>query len=339
MNLVKRKIKVSCPDWDSNGPTRRFSQPYSALEGLEWIYHVMVNPPRSHCPIEEFVPDNSLINVIAPQVKLGFIGDIMVLDGMELSIGEDIRLFFADTDYLVGNFEGTIVTGSPKPVFMAQAHTGEILDILAGLFPPERTLLSCANNHAGDYGWDEFCASYQQLQDHGFITLGRRDEPSVLIDGKVNIAACTSWSNQKCKFVAVTDEANKGFLDNAEFNILYPHWGYEMQMRPKDKQIQQGRKLLATWDMLIGHHAHCPQPVSVYESHQHKNLLAYSLGNFCSSENTGGTPIGMILKVEIGPDSDGIWAVGRINWELIYASHNKSRCVEIGIRRPASTEL
>src|SRR5690606_22576577 len=109
-----------------------------------------------------------VINTVMPRIKLGFIGDIMILEGMDLRIGEDIRRFFSDTDFLVGNFEGTIVTGHRKQVFMAQAHTEEILDHLSKLFPPERTVLSCANNHTGDYGWDGFCESYRRLQDYGF---------------------------------------------------------------------------------------------------------------------------------------------------------------------------
>lgn len=317
MNLLKRKIKVSCPGWDSNEPTRYFSQPYSFLEGLEWTYHVLINPPRSHCPIEEFVPDNSLINTITPRIRLGFIGDIMILDGIDLRIGEDIRTFFSDADFLVGNFEGTIVTGHHKHVFMAQAHTEEILNVLANLYPPERTILSCANNHSGDYGWRDFCSSYQLIQDYGFFTMGRRDEPSIVIDGKVNIASCTSWSNQKCKFVATTDEADRYFIDDAAFNILYPHWGYEMQLTPRHQQVQQGRELLSKWDMIIGHHSHCPQPILLHEYNRRQKLMAYSLGNFCSSRATENRQIGIALKVELGPDKSGIWAVGKVQWEFI----------------------
>ncbi|MDV3240634.1 MAG: CapA family protein [Methylocaldum sp.] len=334
MDLLKRKVAVRCPGWDNDKPTRYFSQPYSLVEGLEWIYHVLINPPRSHGPFEEFVPDNSVINTVMPRIKLGFIGDIMILEGMDLRIGEDIRRFFSDTDFLVGNFEGTIVTGHRKQVFMAQAHTEEILDHLSKLFPPERTVLSCANNHTGDYGWDGFCESYRRLQDYGFITVGRRDEPSVLIDGKVNIVGCTRWSNQKCEFVATIDEVDDYFAGDAEFNILYPHWGYEMQLRPKYHQVLHGRRLLNMWDMIIGHHSHCPQPVELCETNRNTRLLAYSLGNFCSSENRGDTPIGIILKADIGPDSNGVWGVGRMNWEFIYAFlHKKQRCVELEIRR------
>jgi hypothetical protein len=333
MKLLKPKVEVNCSGWDSHEPTRYFSQPYSLFEGMEWIYHVLINPPKSHCGVQEFVPDNSSLNSIVPRIKLGFIGDIMILDGMRLEIGQDIRRFFSDADFLIGNFEGTIVKDCRKPVFMAQAHSEEILDALADLFPPERTILSCANNHAGDYGWNGFSASYRLLQDRGFITVGRRDEPSVLIDGKVNIAGCTSWSNQKCKFVALTKEADRYFLDRAEFNILYPHWGYEMQLRPKSRQVREGRNLLRKWNMVIGHHTHCPQPAVAIEFIRHKRLLAYSLGNFCSAERTEDIPIGIVLKVDIGPDIEGVWAAGGVNWEFLYASHSRERCVVLGTRR------
>lgn len=331
MTISKPRIEVEVPGWNHEKPTTYFSQPYGILGGLEWIYHVLVNPPKKPLPPSEFIPAASVMHAITPKLRLGFIGDLMMTPGMDLLIREEIKGFFSDVDYLVGNFEGTLVAGPGKRVFMAQVHEETLLDSLADLFPPGRTILSCANNHSGDFGWKGFSASYRRIEDRGFITMGRRDEGAVLIGGKVNIAACTRWSNQKCDFVAVTEEAGKYFSGQAEFNILYPHWGYEMQLRPKPHQVREAETLLRTWDMMIGHHSHCPQPIVAVEGGRQKKLLAYSLGNFCSPPDGGKVPIGMILKVELGPDETGRWAAGRVDWQPLTARNLGRRGVEIAI--------
>jgi hypothetical protein len=331
MQISKRKLEIKEDGWNHTFPNVYFSQPYGLLDGMEWVYNVLISPPSNHCCIKEFIPNNTHLNQIIPKIKIGFIGDIMKLNGIDLKISENIKFFFDDVDFLVGNFEGTIVKNSSKSVFMAQAHSENILETLAGLCPPNRFILSCANNHTGDYGWTDFNSSYQIIQEYGFITMGRRDEPSIVIDGKINIASCTSWSNQKCKFVATTEEAGQYFIDDVAFNILYPHWGYEMQLTPKSHQVQQGRELLSKWDMLIGHHSHCPQPIVLQENNLRRKLMAYSLGNFCSNNASAGRQSGMILKVELGPDKSGLWAAGKIQWEFISIKPLNDRSVELDI--------
>ncbi|PKM38064.1 MAG: hypothetical protein CVV06_02535 [Gammaproteobacteria bacterium HGW-Gammaproteobacteria-10] len=331
MQLLKHKLEVNEDGWDHEIPTTYFSQPYGFIDCMEWVYNVLINPPVNYCCYKKSDFNNTNINQIIPQIRIGFIGDIMKLNGVEFIISENIKSFFSDTDLLIGNFEGTILRDSCKPVFMGQVHAESILEILSGFFPPSRTVLSCANNHSGDYGWTGFCSSYQLIQDYGFITIGRRDEPSIVIDGKVNIVSCTSWSNQKCNFVATIDEADRYFLDDAAFNILYPHWGYEMQLNPKLRQVQQGRELLSKWDMVIGHHSHCPQPIVLHENNLRQKLMAYSLGNFCNNKAIQGRQIGIILKVELGPDQSGAWAAGRVQWEFISISPLNDRSVELSI--------
>src|SRR5207249_7967568 len=68
------------------------------------------------------------------------------------------------------------------------------------LFPPERTLLTCANNHAGEYGWDLAAESQRMLEARGFRVVGRADEPAALVDGRVLIAVGTDWTNRRCGY-------------------------------------------------------------------------------------------------------------------------------------------
>src|SRR5205823_4699627 len=137
-------------------------------------------------------------------------------------------------------------------------------------FPPERTILSCSNNHSGDYGWNHFRNSYDMLADYGFVPIGRKDEPSVVLQGSVSITTATSWLNQRCLYVARMEEAGSHYDPQASFNILYPCWGHELRLHPGPNQIHSGMDLLRCWDMVIGYHSHCPQPVTAIETDRNR---------------------------------------------------------------------
>jgi hypothetical protein len=332
MAITVHEHAVSDLGWNTDRPTNYFSQPYSALEAMAWIYRVLISPPRHYLPTEDTIPSGSVANLIVnPIMKLGFVGDIMVIKDIDFVINKDVKSFFYDVDVMIGNFEGIVLTQPRKHVFMAQQHSERVLSILRDFFPPAKTILACANNHSGDYGWSGFKLSRQRIQDFGFTTIGSRDQPAALINEKVNIAACTKWSNQDCNFVATLEESNKYFLEFGAFNILYPHWGYEMQLLPKTPQRLYGEQLINIWDAVIGHHSHCPQPISLFTKGSLKKMMAYSLGNFISTDYIKTLPVGIILKFEIGECLHGGWGVGRIDWELIWINERSKTSLELGL--------
>jgi hypothetical protein len=113
-----------------------------------------------------------------------------------------------------------VISDEPK-VFAAHAQSRKLLSALGSLFPPERTILSCANNHAGDFGGREFEHSLSLLNDAGFFTAGHIDEPAILLDGKVYVRFCTSPSDRPASYVFRLDQAGAGFNPEARFNILF----------------------------------------------------------------------------------------------------------------------
>jgi hypothetical protein len=329
--IIKQKVEVTTSSWDADSQIKYFSQPYGFADSLEWIYNVQV---RGRMRPRAFASDFPSINTLEicrvdVKIKLGFIGDIMPIDLTSFKVGQGIKDFFSDVDFFVGNFEGTILNGFEKPVFMSLKHTEKVLSVLSEIFPPYRTILSCANNHAGDFGWKGFYASYNLLQEFGFVAIGRRDEPSVLIDGKINVASGTQWSNQKCRFVARFDEIQLAYVDDAEFNILFPHWGYEMQHRPKPCQRRMAGNLLSRWDMLVGHHSHYPQPFEVSDFGRQRKLIVYSLGDFCFATKRNLDKVGIIIKVDLGPDPFGAWAIGKVQWRFLSMQMLGERDVEL----------
>ena len=121
------------------------------------------------------------------------------------------------------------------------------------------------------------------------------------------------WSNQKCNYVMKFEETNQ-FIKPDLFNILYPHWSYELELNPRPKIVDIGNETIKKFDAIIGHHSHCPQPISVFNNDVNK-LIAYGLGDFCIWEKLKHYLYGIVLKVEIGQNDDGVWQIGNINWK------------------------
>lgn len=304
------------PEWAREVPRKRFSFPYTKLEILSWLKNNTFGPSHKFEDLTDFIPQKSVRNSIIPKIKLGFLGDIMRIKEKEFTIGENVIEFFKDIDFLVGNFEGTITDA--KRSFMSQEHTERILSVLESLFPPEKFVLGCANNHSGDFGWTEFNKSYQLLKDRGFLAFGRRDEPAILLKDQVNIVCCTVWSNQKCAYIPYLKDAEEAFDKNAAFNVLFPHWGYEVQLYPNPKQIKLAKQLLGVWGLIVGHHSHCPQAITAYDIGNTNKVIAYSLGDFCTHLGIKKYRHGIIVKAELGPGGDDVWRVGEVDWKFTH---------------------
>lgn len=288
------------------------SGPYSPRETLDWIANSLFGPSSKYAELSEFIPHTVVLNEIEPALTLGFFGDVMQMKGKRLDFGRDLVGFFAEADYLVGNFEGVVTTTPGGP--MASVQTEAVLEALGRLFPPGRTVLTNANNHSCDFGGAELAESLRIQKEHGYLTIGARQEPAVLLDGRINVVSVTEWSNRPCDHLARLEDAAAARDPNAMLNVLSPHWGYEMQLYPTPEQIERGNSLLGMWDLIVGHHTHYPQVITAYDIGPMRKLLAYSLGDFCTYLPIEKYLQGIVLRVEVGPAEDGVWRVGRVDW-------------------------
>jgi Bacterial capsule synthesis protein PGA_cap len=293
-----------------------FSQPYGLRDAAAWVLHNVAGPSRRYAELTDGVRSGTTANPIRQVLTLAFVGDVLPFRGVAFRVSEELREFLAGADVLIGNFEGTIVEGRPPRVFMGQAHSPQIIEFLTDLFPPERTVLTCANNHAPDYGRALFERSHELLTACGFRAIGGVDAPAALIDGVVALAAGTDWLNRPADYVQGLDPAPPVHAD-ATFRVLCPHWGHELEAFPRPDQVQRANRLLERWDMIVGHHSHCPQPVSLRDGPRARQIVAYSLGNFTFGYNMRHHLHGLVLKVSVGPQWDGAWAAGRVEWRRI----------------------
>ena len=297
------------------GAMTYFSQPYGLRDAAAWLLHNALGPSRRHAGLTSVVSSGTIANPIRPALTLAFVGDVLPFRDASYRVGDALRTFLGGADYLIANFEGTIVEGRAPRVFMGQAHSPRVLDFLADLFPPERTVLTCANNHAPDYGRALFERSRALLEARHFRTIGSVDTPAVLIDDVVAVSAGTDWFNRPAPYVQGLDAVPPVRAD-AAFRVLCPHWGYELESFPRPAQVRRATRLLEDWDMIVGHHSHCPQPISLHDAAATRQLAAYSLGNFTFGYDLRHHLHGVVLKVSVGPQRRGdTWAAGRVDWQ------------------------
>jgi poly-gamma-glutamate capsule biosynthesis protein CapA/YwtB (metallophosphatase superfamily) len=222
--------------------------------------------------------------------------------------------FIEGSDFLIGNFEATLT--SDKKRINRKRHKPQILDALANLFNPKKTYLSTANNHSADFSENRFSESVAQLKKRGFNVFGIEKTPFLDIADDLRVIGGTQWSNYPCDYVVELKESSQ-YIKNDSFNLLFPHWGYEMELYPRIETIDKGKELLGKFNALVGHHSHNPQPISFIPFSNDNKLIAYSLGNFCDGKEFEMHNYGILIKIEIGPDANDNWQVGKCIWTFL----------------------
>lgn len=180
-------------------------------------------------------------------------------------------------------------------------------------------LVSLANNHTYDYGYESFVDTISTLNDENipFVGAGMNIKEAstprtFLINGyKVSYLACSGVEYPiKTKVAGEDSEGIMGSYDNGErmaqavreakkncdYVIVFPHWGYENTTTLTNAQKQNARKWIdAGADTVVGCHSHILQGMEFYKN----SLIAYSLGNFWF--NTRNVYTG-ILKLKVTPE-------------------------------------
>jgi hypothetical protein len=296
----------------------RLPTPYNGRESAGWLWRNLTGPKRADETGVRFLPSPTRLNEITPRLRIAFLGDVMDVRGRGLVFDPAIAEFLTDADFLVANFEGTL-TAARKTMPFDQVHRPDTLAALAGLFPPEKTYWSIANNHAADFGEAACRASIARLRERGYHVFGTADEPSAAPCPEVRLIAWTRWSNHASAFLPHGATPDAGLFRPGSFNIFYPHWGYELEWFPRRETVALGRRLLANCDAVIGHHPHTPQPVTSYPDAAtgREKPLAFSLGDFSfCGPRFAFYRWGLMVKLEIGPTAAGLWAAGRVDWRF-----------------------
>ncbi len=298
----------------------KMPSPYSLVEGIGILHREKNKPTFKHKGIVNYLPKQAQINPnISEKYKLGIIGDILDTQGLPAIVDPSIKEFFQDCDYLIGNFESTItdLQGHKTSVKLKP----EILDTLEELFPPEKTFLSVANNHAGDYSKDVFNKSVGMIEDRGFNICGWNERPYLDINDDLRLIVGTDWSNASCDWVyMINKELTPKLVCDTKFNLFYPHWGYELEIYPRPKMVKRSHGWISNFDAILAHHGHTPRAITKYDDNSEgsvSKLIVYSLGDFICGFPEKWYNYGAIMKMGIGQNSQNKWAASTINWEFV----------------------
>jgi len=248
-------------------------------------------------------------------VTLAFGGDVNLADtwenmliyhqtpgGIEEFICEDLLGLMRAADILMVNNEFTFSdrgTRLPGKLYAFRASPQNVYM----LHDMGVDIVSTANNHIYDYGTDAFLDTLDTLADAGIPQVGAGRDIAEAMHAQYFHAG-----GMKIAFLAANDverpwvpeatedrpgtlrpfgegnEASEHLLEaiaiarqNADWVIVYLHWGVQYVTTPQQRQVNLARELIdAGVDILIGAHPHVLQGIEIYEGQP----IIYSLGDF-----------------------------------------------------------
>lgn len=206
---------------------------------------------------------------------------LMDSHGMDYVFEKMPEYFIGGADVVFGNLEGPIKgRGKSGGTAMNFSFNEDIAEFLKrhGF-----TLVSIANNHAVDQGWDGRNTTIAALDSAG---LGWCGHPSEADPKSVYYGAADDLKYAFVCFHDVNFRLDDGAAiklvsdvkEKVDYVIVSIHWGYEYKHRPDfATQIEPGRAFIdAGADFVIGHHPHVVQSFEIYNG----KPIFYSLGNF-----------------------------------------------------------
>lgn len=233
-------------------------------------------------------------------IEIAFLGDISLNNGyadLKLNPFNEVTELYKNSDYAVGNLEALLkgdegLNLEKTPYLFAEKNAYQWLPKL------NLNLVSTAHNHVYDNFDSGYTNSIRFLNKHKIDYLGSGFNTEATAPFFVNIKGkkiaflnyCHSNTNfKKPKATSIhlnvydsniiIDEIEKT-KEQADIIILLLHWGGKSDYGsfPKMDQVKDAKRFIDNGaDAIIGHHAHCIQPVEYYNG----KPIAYCLGNFC----------------------------------------------------------
>ena len=283
--------------------------PYSLHEFVPMVWRRFTGPPPRPASIDRDVR----LHAATADFTMGFVGDICPLFGREAQFGKDLQTFLSDCDVMVGNFEGVFSDRTWQPFLMK--HASDIFPALAALRPLNRWVVSVANNHATDYGPEDFERTLSRLDEHDVRWFGTSDQPRFRLAEDVTLTAWTEWLNRAGEGVARRDPGSPAAPG---LHIAFPHWGYEHERTPRPEQTPPNG-----YTLTAGHHSHLPQP---FEVHTDGSLVAWSLGNFVTGKQLPVLGEGALLKIDVARMESEPPKIARARYREIDLDRTRRQC-------------
>ncbi|CAI6014900.1 CapA family protein [Cohnella sp. JJ-181] len=245
-------------------------------------------------------------------VTLAFVGDILPASGVGKLIdqyGVDYPFKLAkplleSADIAAGNLEAPITTRGTPAENKQYVFKGKP-EYLKGLKNAGLDVVSLANNHTLDQGWEGLSDTMDALDDIKLKHMGsgaddkeafepvymEHDGLTVAYIGVSNVVPEGSWkAGPDHPGVAETYDTTRAVAtvkkarELADVVVVMVHWGNERADTPKEAQFNVGHTLIdAGADLIVGSHPHVLQGFEAYKG----KWIAYSLGNFVFTTKQG----------------------------------------------------
>lgn len=244
-------------------------------------------------------------------MKILFVGDVMLGRGVNETLkikppsypwGDTLPVF-KDADLRICNLECVLSdVGEPWSVTPKVFHFRTDEKNVQVLLAPEIGMVSLANNHVLDYGYEALFRMMEVLGDNAInyagvgLDLSEAAEPAICdVDSqKVGLLAFTDnetdWEAKENKpgllYVPIDEndkraqhlcEQIKKIRDDVDILIVSAHWGPNWGYTPPKEHVSFAHALIdAGADVVFGHSPHVFRGIEIYK----KKVILYSAGNF-----------------------------------------------------------
>ena len=265
--------------------------------------------------------------------KICFVGDLMChstqyeyakvdADSFDFTgVFTEVSPYLSSADLTVGNLE-TVIAGEDKK-YSGYPYFNAPDDFIYALKVAGFDLLTTANNHALDQGWEGVKRTIDVLDKYKIHRTGtfnsQEDQDSIRIfqinSIKIAILAYSeniegiSIPKGKNFVINLIDEnkikrdIDKARTKNVDVVLIFLHYGTEYKREPNNYQKEVVQKIIDDGaDIIIGSHPHVVEPFDLFKTNGGKldtGFVAYSLGNFISNQRWRYSDAGVILNIQI----------------------------------------
>ena len=266
-----------------------------------------------------------LIQHDMPMVTIAAVGDLMMSSWIIDYVNENgvhypfdsTRAELTSADIAIANLEAPLTDSGER--FEDKKFTFKVPPhFVEGIAGAGIDVVTMANNHIVDFGCQGLMNTLDILSDAGIKACGaganrhQACAPTFMDVNNVRVAFVGFSMTYPDDFWATTDNCGTCYPTEellfevisecerqADFTVASFHWGSEKSIRPKQYQVEFGRKAIDFGaDLVLGHHPHVLQGLEIYKG----KLIAYSLGNyvFASYSNVARTSIILRTKIDAG---------------------------------------
>lgn len=236
----------------------------------------------------------------------------------------DIAPSFANSDLVIGNFNSTC--SGPEQSYSDAPKSNTPESVLKALKDAGFDVLTLANSHIFDYGWLGVERTYRSVLDAGLkpsgIYMSDKDyyNPLIVNVEGVNVAVLSYTANTGgnealipkdklaycIKYIrasTITEDITAARANGAHLVVVYMHWGEEYKETPNDNMRDMAQIALdAGADAVIGTYPQVIQEAKTKAVNRKdgsimETVIAYSLGNFITSQRIAPRDSGVILNL------------------------------------------